>query len=683
MKTPNYSRSFVLSLALLCSVSTELLAQAPQDSTVISSSLLPRPRLELGLGALSFYGDIGMLPNGIGQSAELSWGYRAALINPISKSFDLNIFALFGTIRANERVVGDEANLQNSVRMGGLSLSYNFNALLPVQRNITPYLSLGVSTFEFNPKGDHYDAEGRRYNYWNDGSIRSLPESDPNAADAIMLRRDYTFETDLRLESDRERDYALRSFSVPLGIGANLAISPSFTVRMGAEYHFTFTDNIDNIALPGDEGRKGNDHLLFSSIGLSYNLQHAKRKKTETDELSNEDLLALDYADEDADGVADIIDQCPFTPAGVPIGKYGCPLDTDGDGVADYQDKEINTPAGAPVNFEGVALTEADIEAQYALYMSGGKMNFDKSSLSTADVARKRRGEAEGQKGYIIEILETGNLQTSDVSRILSIKDIRAVEKDGEMVYFVGTIADLNDAVNRDAQLKELGLQTKMIYTEFGNQQDVNAATLAEAERNRTNTVTDANEVTFRVQIGAYRYRLSQNVFSEVPDLLIVEGNDGVTRYVSGSFGDIQSAAEHKIDLLLKGSEGAFVTAYRGGQRIKLSEAGARVTGADESLKATEPGAIDKSLVKFSIQVGSFQGRVPADVLGKYLTLGSVRPVRGEGGTTRYISGSYNSTSEANTALANLRNSGFIDAFVVGEFNGQVISAEEAQKIKQ
>jgi outer membrane protein OmpA-like peptidoglycan-associated protein len=57
--------------------------------------------------------------------------------------------------------------------------------------------------------------------------------------------------------------------------------------------------------------------------------------------------------DADGDGVADKIDKCANTPAGVRVDATGCPLDSDRDGVADYMDKCANTPAGVTVDSTG------------------------------------------------------------------------------------------------------------------------------------------------------------------------------------------------------------------------------------------------------------------------------------------------------------------------------------------
>ena len=60
--------------------------------------------------------------------------------------------------------------------------------------------------------------------------------------------------------------------------------------------------------------------------------------------------------DGDGDGVANVTDKCPTTPAGRKVNSEGCELDGDGDGVVDALDKCPTTPAGRTVNAEGCEL---------------------------------------------------------------------------------------------------------------------------------------------------------------------------------------------------------------------------------------------------------------------------------------------------------------------------------------
>jgi hypothetical protein len=132
----------------------------------------------------------------------------------------------------------------------------------------------------------------------------------------------------------------------------------------------------------------------------------------------------------------------------------------------------------------------------------------------------------------------------------------------------------------------------------------------------------------------------------------------------------------------LKGYEGAFVTAYKGGKRITLKEAGANVQKKEDITGSAPTGGINSDFVKYTIQLGSYTGRVPAEVLSEYMSLGNVRPMRSESGVTRYMYGSFNDIKDVNESMALLSEKGYVETVLMGEFNGQLISAEEAMKIK-
>ncbi|MDD9891335.1 MAG: thrombospondin type 3 repeat-containing protein [Gammaproteobacteria bacterium] len=77
---------------------------------------------------------------------------------------------------------------------------------------------------------------------------------------------------------------------------------------------------------------------------------------TPAGELVNADGCAESQLDDDGDGVSNAIDACPATPNGEDANADGCSLsqlDTDSDGVNDAIDACPATPAGAVVNAEG------------------------------------------------------------------------------------------------------------------------------------------------------------------------------------------------------------------------------------------------------------------------------------------------------------------------------------------
>ena len=59
--------------------------------------------------------------------------------------------------------------------------------------------------------------------------------------------------------------------------------------------------------------------------------------------------------DTDGDGISDVFDKEPNTPAGAPVDSHGVTKDTDGDGVPDFKDKQLITPTECqPVDADGV-----------------------------------------------------------------------------------------------------------------------------------------------------------------------------------------------------------------------------------------------------------------------------------------------------------------------------------------
>lgn len=70
------------------------------------------------------------------------------------------------------------------------------------------------------------------------------------------------------------------------------------------------------------------------------------------------DSLANLSADADGDGVPNMVDRCPDTPAGIKVGADGCEVDTDNDGVVDSKDACPASNPGAPVDEKGCEIDE-------------------------------------------------------------------------------------------------------------------------------------------------------------------------------------------------------------------------------------------------------------------------------------------------------------------------------------
>ncbi len=111
-------------------------------------------------------------------------------------------------------------------------------------------------------------------------------------------------------------------YQTPAGIGLNFRLAPNAYFNIQSEYRYSFEENKDN---------------LQHGIGLWFILG-----KASSSDLENE---AITKNDQDGDGIADAMDDCPEE-AGPKMLK-GCP-DLDGDGVADHEDK-CPEHAGLPI----------------------------------------------------------------------------------------------------------------------------------------------------------------------------------------------------------------------------------------------------------------------------------------------------------------------------------------------
>src|SRR5690606_27008354 len=149
-------------------------------------------------------------------------------------------------------------------------LLYDFGNFIGDEYRVRPFVSAGISGFEFLSKTDLKDAHGNRYHYWSDGSIKNMQEGAPGAQNAEELVRDYEYESDIReLNRDGFGWYAERAWAAPVGIGAVMKVSDRFDIRFGFQYWLTTTDYIDGIAQGGTGARKGTknrDNFTYTSV---------------------------------------------------------------------------------------------------------------------------------------------------------------------------------------------------------------------------------------------------------------------------------------------------------------------------------------------------------------------------------------------------------------------------------
>lgn len=324
-----------------------------------------KPMISIGYGTLNFVGDVKSTNKMPGTDNP---AFRLSVSTFLDNSHHvlLNFSFLSGTLSGEKRSITDAApnlNFKSDIRTIGASAKYEFGHFLSDQLKFRPYISLGIEQLNFTTNGDLYDSNGTLYHYWPDGSTRNVSSTVPGTS--VQLHRDYVYETNLeKFERDNfNLGYSTNSFAIPAEVGFSLKVSPRVSFNIGTEYHYTFTDYIDNVAARGTSvaGNRAKDGYFLTHATLQFDM--FSEPKTRTVELLFADIEfdPLFFGDEDGDFVLDNADRCLGTPYGVVTDTLGCPLDTDSDGVPDYLDMEPDSPDGRWVDEQGVTITEDEL----------------------------------------------------------------------------------------------------------------------------------------------------------------------------------------------------------------------------------------------------------------------------------------------------------------------------------
>lgn len=663
-----------------------------------------KPTIGFGVGMLSYYGDLYTKHAQPFSTSRI--GYELIISQPLSKSFHLNFYGLYGKLGANERLGIRNENFQSEIRMGGLRVMYDFSHLFKTdEHNWRPWIETGLEGFEFLTKTDLRDKSGYKYHYWSDGTIKNMAETDANAANAINLIRDYTYETDVReLNADGFGKYRESSWAVPIGGGILLHLNDRATFKIGTTFHLTFTDYLDgisNTSVGARAGTKAKDKFVMTSFSLHYDL--VTKKKTDTlpdDYYDNVDMLAFDNDDEDGDGVNDFQDDCHKTPKVAKVDKKGCPVDDDKDLTPDYYDEELPTPESMIANTVGIGITDEMAQYWYDVYYDSTGIFAKNIDLDSA--AKQKAGIVDPnsqKKEYTVELARfKGGVPSDIMAYLLSIGDVRSTTIGDEIViYTAGSYADIKLAIQRKDEFVSEGIKDAKVgyfkggeYYPINNTEELNKEIAASAATNNNvpaNVETHVKGVIYRVQLGAYKQPLSANLFKHVGKVIELKTDDGYYKYVTESFNSFDRAMIAKADVILEGYSDAFVAAYKDGKRISLSQAGATFENNSDAKNEildenkNNVNALDKTLVTFRVQIGALKKANDSSFEERIKDVGNVEKISTTTGLVRYTSGSYTNYNQAVQAKAGLAEKGFNDAFVIAMFKGEVISIQEALEI--
>ena len=659
---------------------------------------LYKPILSVGIGTLSFFGDIGdTIPgkNRINRAPfQGGFSYTLRLVNPLTDYLDVAFYAMLGRTSVNQTTESPLYPTPNglifnsSIKSGGITFNYNFNQLLKKGHILEPYLHLGVESIEYNSEIDTNPNDGNN-----------------------------SFDSDVSIFSANQpkNKYAV---GIPLEIGAHVHVGNKIKFRVGSAIHFTSTDYIDGINnsvnFPIGSGK---DNLLFTHIAIAYDF-NSKKEIPSIDPLMDEisiNLLLQDTIDSDGDSIVDHIDFCAKTPPYTLVDQFGCPVDDDLDGVINSKDKELLTMEGVIVNEEGVTMTEDDFLLAFRKYKDSIGEYFEWDTIYNISYAGPRRNafpfnkikpimsvKKLEKKLFIVIGSDVEGVSSEELWEKLADVDFKVKESGDSILYVLGGY-DENELSNKIKELEVNNVDVQGIV-EISSNDEITNLEQDEIEEimNTSKVVSDEsstsnenpsefepviqpndNSPTFRVQIGAFNRKIKKSIFKDIPNVVGLKGDDGLYRFFSGSFTDKSKAASHKVELTFTGYNDAFIVAFQNGKRITLKEAGFEVKkkfteNLDVSSTPSE-NPIDPEMVRFKIQVGAFKEKVPTDILANFKKLGNVKAITNAGqGYTKYYMGDFMDYSNVLKFRKKLVENGFIDCFIVGEFKNNIIKSKEA-----
>ena len=243
-----------------------------------------RSKVYIGLcvGHTSYFGDLDN--NSLHIPFYRPFGAQILMEREVFNSLRLSVGFFMGNIYGDERTAQRNLNFKTSLLAPHIGLSCKLAQFY--QRRLSLFLFAGAEMIFFNASGDLKNTIGETYYYWADGTVRNLPDIPSNQSSASVIKPDLKYEADYRnLNFDNVSPYPRTTLAIPAGLFIDANLNRGFDLRVGATYHYTFTDYLDNITANSIGSRKGNaatDKFLFSYVGIIYNLPVAKANRPST-----------------------------------------------------------------------------------------------------------------------------------------------------------------------------------------------------------------------------------------------------------------------------------------------------------------------------------------------------------------------------------------------------------------
>lgn len=281
----------------------------------------------------------------------------------------------------------------------------------------------------------------------------------------------------------------------------------------------------------------------------------------------------------------------------------------------------------------------------------------------------------------------------------ISINEARAMIQDGTTT----TNEESNElAINTesDTNTNPENLSEETTTDESSNTSN-NVDETFETEEVNDGVSTDVRNIEgifFTVQVGVYSKPVSAGQLNNVTPLNSERTTNGYIRYTSGVFNTLEEANKAKSTIRDKGITDAYVTAYKNGKRVSISEAqssnnpvqvtlpqNASNNNKDTLTQDTDNltiNEINDVNIEFKVKLGEYEEEVPVEDAAIFLKLIG-RGVKStvNGSKTMYTIGSYPDYQSAVNTQMEMKELGANKAEIIAYNNNKLISVEKALEL--